>query len=250
MNIVLKVKRALKLADLKIHTEKIQPNLQSKTVNPSINEQNITPDTNYNGLSNVVVNGVNSSIDSNIQSGNIKDGVSILGVQGNFAGSTDKYFYDSLDYVQYSTFWYSVVKYTPKFNMVAGGDMSSFWSNCSLESLDLSGVDFTATTNINNLFNASLNLKEVDFTGTNFPNLVYAGYVFRNCKKMEKINMGDFDFTALLYYNFSNFFGINQNQGVPNNCLIIVKDQANKEMLNTQFPRLTNIKTREEYENE
>ena len=86
MNIVLKVKRALKLSDLKIHTQTIQPSLQSKTVNPSTEQQNITYDANYNGLSNVVVNGVNSSIDSNIQSGNIRSGVTILGVLGNTPG--------------------------------------------------------------------------------------------------------------------------------------------------------------------
>lgn len=61
---------------------------QTKEVNPSIEEQIVVPDTGYE-LSEVKVNGVTSEIDENIISENIKEGVSILGVQGNFVGSGD-----------------------------------------------------------------------------------------------------------------------------------------------------------------
>lgn len=58
-------------------------NAQTKSVTPTTSQQTITPDAEYNALSEVVVGAVDSSIDSNIQSSNIKAGVSILGVQGN-----------------------------------------------------------------------------------------------------------------------------------------------------------------------
>lgn len=54
---------------------------QEKTVTPTTSQQEITPDTDYL-LSKVTVNAVTSAIDSNIQAGNIKDGVTILGVEG------------------------------------------------------------------------------------------------------------------------------------------------------------------------
>ena len=57
----------------------LQPN---KTVSPTTSQQTVTADSGYDGLSQVTVNAVTSAIDSNIAAGNIKSGVSILGVTG------------------------------------------------------------------------------------------------------------------------------------------------------------------------
>lgn len=46
---------------------------QTKIVSPSTNQQKITPDEGYNGISEITVEGVTSSIDSNIQPENIKE---------------------------------------------------------------------------------------------------------------------------------------------------------------------------------
>ncbi len=63
--------------------------LDSKTVNPSTNSQ--TVNSSVDGLSSVTVNAVTASIDSNITAGNIKSGVTILGVQGTFDGGGADY---------------------------------------------------------------------------------------------------------------------------------------------------------------
>ena len=55
---------------------------QSKTVYPSTSKTTVSPDAEFDGLSSVIVNPVTHSIDSNIIPGNIKSGVSILGVAG------------------------------------------------------------------------------------------------------------------------------------------------------------------------
>ena len=60
--------------------------LQDKTVTPTVSAQEISADSGYDGLGVVNVAGVTSSIDPNITSGNIRDGVTILGVEGSFGG--------------------------------------------------------------------------------------------------------------------------------------------------------------------
>jgi len=60
--------------------------LDTKTVNPSTSQ--VVVNSSADGLSSVTVNAVTSSIDTNIQAGNIKQGVEILGVQGTFDGGT------------------------------------------------------------------------------------------------------------------------------------------------------------------
>lgn len=61
---------------------------QTKTVNPSTGQQNVTADSGYTALGRVTVNAVTSAIDSNIQASNIKTGVTILGVTGTYSGAS------------------------------------------------------------------------------------------------------------------------------------------------------------------
>lgn len=55
---------------------------QDKFVTPTTSSQTITADSGYSGLGTVSVSAVTSSIDANIAAGNIKSGVTILGVTG------------------------------------------------------------------------------------------------------------------------------------------------------------------------
>lgn len=56
------------------------------SLTPTTSSQTVTPTSPYNGFTSVTVGAVDSSIDSNIQAGNIKSGVRILGVDGTYTG--------------------------------------------------------------------------------------------------------------------------------------------------------------------
>ena len=79
---VIKVKSKEVKIKVPITTLRIEPTTQTKTVEPSIEEQIITPDEGIFALSSVTVNPVTSEIDKSIKAENIKEGVSILGIKG------------------------------------------------------------------------------------------------------------------------------------------------------------------------
>ena len=62
-------------------------NNENLTVDPKISSQTFTPTQGHTGFGKVSVNAVISTIDSNIQAENIKQGVEILGVTGEYKGT-------------------------------------------------------------------------------------------------------------------------------------------------------------------
>lgn len=62
-------------------------NLQDKVVNPTMEKQVVTFDSDqYQGLNTVTVNAVTASIDDDIKPENIKSGINILGIDGSYSG--------------------------------------------------------------------------------------------------------------------------------------------------------------------
>lgn len=67
-------------------------------ITPSTQEQVKVPDMGVDGFNSVTVHAVDKNIDSNIQAGNIRKGVEILGVTGEFG--VELYDYDNTDFVK------------------------------------------------------------------------------------------------------------------------------------------------------
>lgn len=63
-----------------------EPMLEDKTIAPTTSQQTITAGTGYDGIGTVTVSAVTAAIDEHIVSGNIKSGVTILGVEGAYNG--------------------------------------------------------------------------------------------------------------------------------------------------------------------
>ena len=117
----------------------------------------------------------------------------------------------------------------------------SMFSNCiNLKEVDLKGVTKGKASNCGAMFNGCTSLKIVDLS--TIENQSFSSQnMFYNCTSLEKIDVRNFDFS--LSTNFSGMF-----TNVPANCLIIVKDQTQKDWINTNFSNLTNVMTVEEYE--
>ena len=91
------------------------------------------------------------------------------------------------------------------------------------------------------------NFTEIDMsTWSNTPVLTNASSMFYNDRNLTKIDMRNFDLSNVTSYN--QMFGSTVSTGVPNDCLIIVKDQTQKDWILNKFSRLTNVQTVAEYE--
>lgn len=66
----------------------VELNGDTLAITPSTSSQSFTPTGGHNGYTEVTVSAVDSTIDANIVAGNIKDGVTILGVTGSYQGAT------------------------------------------------------------------------------------------------------------------------------------------------------------------
>lgn len=76
-------------------------------------------------------------------------------------------------------------------------------------------------------------------------NKTTATNMFQGCTRLNHLDIRSFDFTVLTYY--TDLLG-KSNQKVPTNCLIIVKDDTQKQWLSDHFSGYSNIKTVAEYE--
>lgn len=181
---------------------------ESFNVQPTTAEQTITP-TVGSVFSGGTVHAVTSSIDSNIQPENIKEGVSILGVAGTLSGGGGS---DVFVVPPELSFGYSKFTEFPsnwdfrEFSNVT--DVSNMFAYCSnlttVPQIDLSNVlnasgmfqkcsalttapslNFSNVTNVSGLFQYDYNLESVPFFDTS--NVLNASNLFNGCMDLKDI---------------------------------------------------------------
>ena len=183
-----------------------QPTLQNKEVTPTTSTQTITADNNYIGLSSVQVNAVTSAIDNNIQASNIKDGVEILGVTGNYKGE----------------------KYAPKyisFYQFSGTDLLEETQN----------LDVSKLTTMARMFEQCTNLTNVDVSGWDTSNVEYMFYTFFRCEKLVNLNFSGWNTSKVI--NFDSFFDrCNRLQNIDVSSF----DTSNAQIFSYMFGRTSN----------
>jgi len=144
-----------------------------------------------------------------------------------------------------NAFSYSSIEEVGKLTTTGISKTSSFQSmffECTkLKSVDLSGIDFSGAQVLTGMFNGCTSLTSLDLSNLNSSSITAMIGSFYNCKSLMRLDIRNQDFTYVT--NVGDTF-----KGVPANCEIIVKDQANKEWILNQRSDFTNIKTVAELE--
>ena len=160
------------------------PVLEEIQINPSLTEQNITASAGYDGIGSVHVNAVTSEIDSNIIPENIKAGVEILGVTGNYNDSSINKNPTKLNYLYQNSDILNIADFN-SINTTEVVEMKYAFAECKLSTIDISSWDFSKCTNETYMFSNCSNLETVYLPEN--ANIKIATYMFNGCRKLKRI---------------------------------------------------------------
>ena len=177
--------------------------LQDKTITPTVEEQIVFSDDNYNGLNKVTVNAVTNEIDENIKSENIKNGVDILGITGNYVGS--KYAPRYISFRGYTG--------TELDEEIANLDTSNvtdmhnmFYSCQKLTTLDLTSFDTSNVTNMDSMFYYCQSLTTLDLSSFDTSKVTNMGSMFQNCSSLTSLDLTSFDTSNVTNMSYMFYF--------------------------------------------
>ena len=178
----------------------VDPITQEKTVIPTTDQQIVTPDENYTGLSKVTVEAIQ---DENLISENIKNGVDILGVTGNYVGS--KYAPRYITFYAYTG--------TELDEEIANLDTSNvtymnkmFYSSQKLTTLDLTNFDTSNVINMNNMFYYCSQLTTLDLSSFDTSKVTNIEAMFQNCSSLTSLDLSNFDTSNVTNMSYMFYF--------------------------------------------
>lgn len=267
---------------LKKAVEVVTPTLENLEVTPSKQEQIFTH-PNTDGYDEVKVTGVTSEVDTNIIPENIKENISILGVKGTYVGAKYKpkhvsfYCYDgnNLEYEIANVDTSLVTSMKSMFHMckvskidISGWNTSNVtnmeymfytsgltngqlivgnidtsnvtkmhytFSSCRFPRLDLKNLNTSNVTDMSYTFSYT-EAEYIDLSGWVTNKVTNMYQMFRNSSKLKHLDIRNFTFTSVRDY--TSIFS-----GIPNDCLIIVKGETEKNWVKARNSSLTNVKT-------
>lgn len=104
--------------------------------------------------------------------------------------------------------------------------------------LEYAELSFTASNcNLYNMFKGCSSITEIDMSGVT-GTASKIGRMFRYCATLQKLDISALDITSAT-------FDTGTFEKVPADCLIIVKDEANKTFIETNWSNLTNVQIKE-----
>lgn len=120
--------------------------------------------------------------------------------------------------------------------------MATMFYYCNgLTSLNVSNFNTARVTSMRYMFYACNKLVSLDLRSFNTTNVTDMSYMFQNCERLQYLDLRNFTFNNVSTYTSMLI-------GIPNDCLIIVKDDAAKNWITSKFYQLTKVKTVAEYE--
>ena len=121
-------------------------------------------------------------------------------------------------------------------------NMSTMFYYCNgLTSINVSNFNTTRVTSMRYMFYSCNRLINLDLSSFNTANVTDMSFMFQNCERLQFLDLRNFTFNNVSSYTSMLI-------GIPNDCLIIVKDDAAKNWITSKFYQLTNVKTVAEYE--
>lgn len=115
-------------------------------------------------------------------------------------------------------------------------NMSYLYNSNRSKSIDVSGLNTSNVTNMQNMFYSCSSLTSLDLSNFITSNVRNISRMFQNCSSLTSLDIRNFDFSNVTSY-LDMFFD------VPADCLIIVKDDTAKTWITSKFTTLTNVKT-------
>ena len=185
--------------------------LQDKTITPTVEEQIVFPDDNYNGLNKVTINAVTNEIDKNIKSENIKNGVDILGVTGNYVGNKYAPKYISFNNYKGTDLDYETANLDTS-NITVMGEM--FGDCINLTHLDLSNFDTSKVTGMYTMFGSCTHLTTLNLSGFDTSKVTNMYAMFDNCQILTTLNLTVFD-TSKVTNMHSMFYYCRKLSNIP-----------------------------------
>ena len=172
------------------------PTKEPLTITPATEQQEFTTPENIK-YDPIIVNGVTSDIDINIQPENIKEGVSILGVVGTLSGGSGVFVVPDGIKFAYSTF--TEINLNWDFSNVT--DMSHMFYHCSnIASIPL--IYTSAVTDMSYAFGWCTNITTIDQLDTS--KVTNLDYAFNYCLKLTTIPQLDLSSVTTMMNTFRN----------------------------------------------
>lgn len=139
-------------------------NNQDKVISPSTSIQNIIADNGYTGLNQVTINAIDNTLEPNLVSQYIANGVNIFGVTGNFEGGTNTSDANAVssDILINKTAYVNGTKLTGTMSYLNEINTFDITMNSGTNSILFNGTNISSNGYINNSSVFSMNISNSD----------------------------------------------------------------------------------------